>query len=631
MAVVILFICFVFIFFTVASRLQKKATGGLRASLVVSILFFSLLIAWGTELLSAFDLIREKHALVFWMMILLLSGIAWWRSGKYIPTIKISRTDIHFYSVSVTFILWITLLTACIAYPNNWDSMTYHIARTMHWMQNKNVAPFPTQIDRQVTQPPFCEYIFLHIKILSGGDRMLNLVQWSFFAGCIALVSLMVRAAGGNKKTQWLAALFCATIPMAILQSNSTQNDLVEAFFITAAIFFLLLCVKFGWSNSHISGFYFATALALLTKGTALIYLLPVVPLFGILLIRKLKFRSLSYLLFGCVIVLITIGPFWWRNYQVYQNPLGRNYELNNAAYGVAPAISNMTKNTAMHLRTPVPAINRGITNAVVSINRLIGVDTQSPKYNWAPSPDFEVGYFSAQEDSAGNFFQVILLLFCFILLFNKKFRSDRFWLWGMTLLFLMFVFFCAILKWQVWHVRLHLPLFIFGSTLMAMVVAQWSNKIQMIIAGIMTVFSLVFLFFNQSRPWVGNENIFNASSTQQYFKNHPDLVQPFTAISALLQKNDCYRTGYISSGDSWEYPWYVMNKNIPGFSLVNLSPDNPTKSLENNPWFNPMPPDAIIVNRSQPPGNEIMHQGTEYHLIYRNGIWSLYLKKNNF
>ena len=44
------------------------------------------------------------------------------------------------------------------AYPNNWDSMTYHLTRVEHWMQRQTVIHYATNNVRQVSQPPLAEY-----------------------------------------------------------------------------------------------------------------------------------------------------------------------------------------------------------------------------------------------------------------------------------------------------------------------------------------------------------------------------------------------------------------------------------------------------------------------------------------
>ncbi len=623
-----------FIFACFASYKNNVGKTDIRLSFIYALISISFFVAVSTELLSAFNAITKSSLVILWICISAATGFWWFRRKKYIPSLHfVANRFTRIILSSVFIILCITCITAIASYPNNWDSMTYHLARVMHWIQNKNVAHYPTQIDRQITQPPFSEYFFLHIKLLSGYDPLLNLVQWIFFAGSIAAVSLITQETGGNNFQQSLSAFFCATIPMAILQSNSTQNDLVTGGFIAFSILFLIRCYRYNFNPENTIAFYCSAALALLTKGTSLIYLLPVTIIFGLSFLFHRKWKALPGFVTGILIVALVIAPFWIRNNAVYDSPLGRNYDLNNAAYGIVPMLSNASKNIAMHLRTPVPSINNTITNITAGFNDLIGINIHSPKYNWDPSPPFEVGFFSTQEDSAGNFFHVLLLMTGTVLLFfRKSLRSNVLFVLIFIITALMFLTFCFVLKWQVWHTRLQLPVFIISAVLLAEVVNTFSDRIKKFIFILFIFFSGIFLFFNQSRPWCMKENIFNSSPEIQYFKNNPELLTPFCEMSAVIENVHAQKIGYISSGDSWEYPFGVLNKHIDKFELQNLLPENPSAALSEKPAFKHYVPDLLIVNRFAPDasGNYNYHENN-YSLCYQNGIWAVYKRNIKF
>lgn len=59
--------------------------------------------------------------------------------------------------------------------PNNWDSMTYHLARVAHWIQGRSVEAFPTSIPRQVALGPGAEYLLLALQVVSGSDALAGL------------------------------------------------------------------------------------------------------------------------------------------------------------------------------------------------------------------------------------------------------------------------------------------------------------------------------------------------------------------------------------------------------------------------------------------------------------------------
>ena len=173
----------------------KEADSKFRSSIIQTLIFISAFIFISTELLSLFNAVNSSGIIITWSVLLLLSSILnWIRWDKHFPHMNLSvgvptdrnakiinNTLNKFLFYSTCFILIITLTTALVASPNNWDSMTYHLSRVMHWIQNENVNFYPTQIDRQLTQPPFAEYFILHLQLLNGSDRFANIVQWCFF------------------------------------------------------------------------------------------------------------------------------------------------------------------------------------------------------------------------------------------------------------------------------------------------------------------------------------------------------------------------------------------------------------------------------------------------------------------
>ena len=62
--------------------------------------------------------------------------------------------------------------------PYNADSMAYHCARILHWIQNRTVDYYPTNVFTQLHSPPMAEYVVMQTYFLFDSDVAFNLVQW---------------------------------------------------------------------------------------------------------------------------------------------------------------------------------------------------------------------------------------------------------------------------------------------------------------------------------------------------------------------------------------------------------------------------------------------------------------------
>ncbi len=103
--------------------------------------------------------------------------------------------------------------------------MAYHLPRVVYWAQSGSVAFFPTPYLNQIMLQPLAEYFMLHTYVLSGGDRWINLLAFSGYAGCVV-------GGLGRCRRFWLkqpfagveAGIFCATLPNAISASLGRQE-----------------------------------------------------------------------------------------------------------------------------------------------------------------------------------------------------------------------------------------------------------------------------------------------------------------------------------------------------------------------------------------------------------------------
>ena len=118
--------------------------------------------------------------------------------------------------------------------------MTYHMPRVAHWSQAGSVAHYPTHILRQLWLGPWAEFAIMHLYVLTGGDRLANLVQWLAFAGCIVGSAVVAGALGGGPWRAGWRRSPARPCPMAISQASSTQNDLVASFWLLSLGYWVL-------------------------------------------------------------------------------------------------------------------------------------------------------------------------------------------------------------------------------------------------------------------------------------------------------------------------------------------------------------------------------------------------------
>jgi len=604
-----------------------------RRSLVEAVVAWAVLLLAVSEALSAVRAFAQVPLFLTWTAVALA---LLWPIRRAFPQLRAlaSRPETRSWSLDVAssaliLCFGITLVIALVAPPNTTDSLTYHLGRVAEWLDNRSIAHFATHVERQVALGPFAEIVIANLQALSGGDRFANLVQWGAFVLSATTASMLVQELGGDVRAQKLAAVLVATIPMAILQATSTQNDLVCAFFVaTAALYCISLKGDFG--SGAVMGA--AGGLALLTKGTAPVFLAPfsIWALFRLADLRRPR-RALAIVgLAGAMVLAINTAQ-WVRNQKVFGNPLGPRWiarMVGNDVHGIGPTYSNLIRNGVSHIGLLDVRMRAPVLAAVAGLHKVVGLDMNDPRTTLAGK--FSTADLSRHEDSAPNTAPILLFLGATVVIAWRGTRRQR-WFW--LVVSSGFVLYGAMFKWQPWGSRLHTPFFILAAvpTALALQMAL-RGRLQRVAVVTLVLFASPWLVANATRslvpsaalpPILAASDIWTKSRLEQYSVNRPDDYRRFAALTEQIRAHGCAHVGVLGDGDSWTYPLHVLLHQAN--DRVKLRPvlvRNPTAALS-RPGPDPCALASLAFGRIHGPENTPFDR---FRLVWHDGQLALYL-----
>ncbi len=504
----------------------------------------SLLLVWGIPALASVPVLWRARGMVSWQ---------WWTTFA-----RVERAALAVIGVCLVA----TAFTALWAAPNNWDSMTYHLARVEMWRQLEAVAHYATHIEPQLYQPPGAELMVAQGYVLSGGsDVLAALVQWAAYVEVVVLGSLAARAIGGDRRTQLAAALLVATIPLAMLEASSTQNDLVLASSLTIAMTFAMVAWRAERPARLLLLASLAIGLAVLTKGTGLMFGLPVGVLIAGVAIRRLGVaRTVPLAVAGALLVAAPNVGQWARNHETYGTFVASEHAGVENPYrvqdpGVRSLVSNLVRNATNHLDLPGDAANDHVERWTVRGLDAIGIDANDPKSTFLAQP-FKVGPFGPHEDHAGSLLLLVLGLWAGFSTLRARDRRQLAWLAVFTAQILLF---CWFITWQNWHVRMHLPVTVAVAVLVAVRLgARPSPRLLVVACVIATALAPIYLLGNVTRPLVGEDSILTHSRTATRFQPRPQLRAPYAEVVERVDDGGLDAVGLATGIDDWQYPLLV-------------------------------------------------------------------------
>lgn len=545
------------VFATILTRMFLEDGCSLRAAILRSTVLSGAVLAVSTEVLSAAWALTPRGVGIAWILATGAASYCWYsRVRSTTPPDRPKRRrqwrGIYIlYLVPALILIGIVVANALLDPYHIPDVLFYHLPRIQFWLQNQTVAFYPATFAQQLFMPPWAEYAGAHYVALTGTERGLGLVQTASMALCPVAVSGIVELLGFDMPAQLLAAAFAFTIPQGAMQAYDLKNDYVCAFWMASAVYFLLSTIA---GNSIIDGVFAGTSigLALLTKGTAFLYITPFMVVFAAKLVRQPMRFQLRVCAAMALSVLVLNSPQWARNYRSYGSPLGCDspncdgtYRFRNEAINVQTTVENIARNVGVHLGTENPALNVKIERALVGIIHATGGDPMDPRSTWLGTR-FTISPPRITPDEIGNPWHLLLIAVAFAMLplgLNKK-------TWGViqyaACVAAGALLFCIVLKWQPWHARLQLPLFVLSAPLVA---AAFSHRryTQRVLGAICLVLFVPVIrdtYDFQLRPVAPLTSLFRWEMPEA-----ADLVPGSIAAHRIRDWSGCKRVGLDTAG----------------------------------------------------------------------------------
>lgn len=487
--------------------------------------------------------------------------------------------------VMVAVMAVVVLLTGIIAVaspPNNWDSLTYHLPRVMHWAANGNVNHYRTAIDPQLYNGPFKEYLLLHLYLLTGSQATFNLVQWCAMLVAALACYLIAGELGACPPGQIAAAFVAMTTPMAILQATSTQSDLTE----TAAVLLLVHTVLVDrrappgdLGSAALVGL--AVGLVTLTKSTGFIFALPIMALW--LAGRRAPVRRVISALGLVILFFLAInGPSFARNLTSWRSPLGppSSSDMVNDHFGAGLTILNAARLAGSELTTPSTRVNQQIVTWVNGLGDVLGIPPTAEASLLGGTP-YDLPW-KLHEDLASGPIQALLVATVLMaVLFRRRLMRGLPTAYAAAVL-VGFTLFAAYLRWQVWGNRLDLPLLLMWAPLVGLLMGSWRRWVVVALGLCITIWAVPFLVANQSRPLLGPDSVLTVPRETMLFRNRPSVRDSYRSAADLIMVRHPTTVGLVmGKNSSWEYPlWSLTGGPLRGPRFVAVLPEDITPSL---------------------------------------------------
>ncbi len=248
---------------------------------------------------------------------------AWW--------ISLPSGERRILKLILTTLAVVGLLNASVVLfsaPHTWDNLAYRLARVGYFLQHGHLGYYDANYVQQVVVQKNCSLLILFSLVVSGRNE--NLAQiWQFLAyltaaSCVFGIS---REIGQKRSAALLAAGVFALLTVCLMQSTTTQSDMLLAAF-AGVVAYALLVYRRGPRSAKLLIAALGFGMGWGVKASFSLFVPSFLLIAAYVFIRRgrpfgLRGLFLLALFILPALLLMALPAAYWDNYRYFSHPLG--------------------------------------------------------------------------------------------------------------------------------------------------------------------------------------------------------------------------------------------------------------------------------------------------------------------
>lgn len=523
------------------------------------------------ELLNLIDMLSKEYLRIIISAFILINSFLIFKKLKkkslnlireYITAIK----NNYIYAFILVNVLILKLVEGIFIAQNNWDSMSYHLPRYLHWLQNGSLEFFVTPEQRQNISPVLPDYLLGTTYVLFSNDYFIFMIAWisvvvsSFYVYKIINLITINRAAA---ITGFVVSLF---LPSQLAFMSSSQTDPISTTLVVILLYYAML-MNLQKSKNLLIMMILMVPLFITTKTTGLILSLPIY-LYVVFKYRKIVVKYLAQFVAIFLLVILTSVPYLLR---IMNSKIVSEAGVFVSVFSPLGALTNTLRIFINTLQTPLNGINDKMQLAYYWFTQSIDIDPNPIGFG-------EYGNFfltnSLHADFVGNPLHSILLIIAMISLRKiKQYRKI------IVLILAQFTLLGSTIGWQPWINRFSSTILVVGSILIGVWIAGHGRFLRTSLTALILAYSLFWIFYNPTRslldpkPLIFIAREFGMNETdlgkvrqdlalprdQQYFSVKPELESEYIAGVDKINELQPKEVYIKINGNDFEYPIWAL------------------------------------------------------------------------